>query len=94
MLQSESGHQTTIIAKELGITAIELNKILQSKGVQMRIGNTWVLKSKYQNMGYTKTKTYSYTDSHGITQTSIQTIWTEKGRKFIHEIFSMDLVAI
>lgn len=84
VLQSNSTYTTNQIAKELGMSAIGLNRELQDLKIQYKQSDTWMLYSKYQNEGYTKTKTYSYTDSIGKQQTSMQTVWTEKGRKFIH----------
>jgi anti-repressor protein len=83
----------TIIAKDLGMSAKELNKKLHQKGVIYRQGQTWVLYSKYQDKGYTHSKTHTYTDTQGQKQTSIQTFWTEKGREFIHMLFGTDMVA-
>lgn len=88
VLQSESDITTTIIAKEMGMSAITLNKVLRNKGVQFRQGGAWVLYAKHQNKGFTKTKTHPYVDSHGKLQTSILTVWTEKGRQFIHSLLT------
>lgn len=86
VLMSESTYNTNNIAKEFGMSAKTLNSILQSKGVQYRQGGQWLLYHKYQNRGFTKTHTYAFTRMDGSTGTSIQTVWTEAGRKFIHEL--------
>lgn len=86
VLMSESTYNTNNIAKEFGMSARTLNSILQSKGVQYRQGGQWLLYHKYQNRGFTKTHTYAFTRLDGSTGTSIQTVWTEAGRKFIHEL--------
>ena len=91
VLCSDSGHATTIIAKELGMSAIALNQKLRDKGVLMKVAGVWVLKAQYQSMGYTKTKTHAFVDGHGRIQSSIQTVWMEKGRKFIHELLKINL---
>ena len=83
---SESTYNTNNIAKEFGMSARTLNSILQSKGVQYRQGGQWLLYHKYQNRGFTKTHTYAFTRLDGSTVTSIQTVWTETERKFIHEL--------
>jgi anti-repressor protein len=85
VLSSESTYNTNLIAKEMGMSAITLNQILKDKGIQYKQGETWILSFKYQNLGYTKTKTHSYTGPNGETKTSMLTVWTELGRKFIHE---------
>lgn len=84
VLQSQSTYTTNQIAKELGMSAIGLNEQLRALQIQYKQSGTWLLYAKYQNRGYTKTKTHTYTDSTGKTQTSMQTVWTESGRKFIH----------
>ncbi len=83
VLQSESAYTTTQIAKELGITATSLNLRLRNLQIQYKQSGTWVLYQKYQNQGYTKTRTYTY-NNNGETRTTMLTVWTEKGRLFIH----------
>jgi Rha family phage regulatory protein len=87
VLQAPGLIPTTVIAKDLGMSAVSLNKILSRAGVIYRAGNTWVLYYKYQDKGYTGTKTFVYSDSNGQDRSAIQTYWTEKGRAFV-----MDLV--
>ena len=86
VLQSESLIATNVIAKELGMSAVTLNRKLHGMGVIYNSAGTWVLYQKYQDRGYTKTRTYPYYDSIGNERTNVQTYWTEKGRKFIHEL--------
>ncbi|WP_430816598.1 phage antirepressor KilAC domain-containing protein [Carboxylicivirga sp. RSCT41] len=43
----------------------------------------WLLYAKYQDKGFTKTKTNLY-NNHGEIKTTMLTVWTEKGREFIH----------
>lgn len=75
---------TTTIAKELGMSAVTLNKKLKDLKIQYKHNGHFVLYSQYQDKGYTKTKTHTFLDSSGIQQVSIQTYWTQKGRAFIH----------
>lgn len=86
VLSSNSTYNTNLIAKELGTSAVSLNKILKDKGVQYFQNGTWVLKSEFQNKEFTKTKTFLYTSANGESKTSMLTVWTEKGRMFIHSI--------
>lgn len=85
VMDSKSAYATTLIAKEMGMSAITLNKILHECGVQHKVSGAWVLYSKHQEKGYTKTKTFTYTGHDGEQKTSMQTVWTEKGRFFIHQ---------
>lgn len=86
VLNSENTYTTTQIAKELGMTAQSLNKILKGLGVQFHQSGQWLLYAKYQAKGYTKTRTHTYTRSNGRINTNITLVWTEAGRMFIHTI--------
>lgn len=86
VLQSESTYTTTQIAKELGMGAPTLNRTLNDLKVQYKQNGTWLLYQKYQSKNFTKTKTYTYTSDDGQTKTSMQTVWTEEGRLFIHKL--------
>ena len=87
VLQSDSLHCANIIAKELGMSAVSLNRKLKDLGVQYKQGDTWVLYHKHQGKGYTRTRTHHYTDSRtGEQRTAVHTYWTERGRMFIHRL--------
>ena len=92
VLQSQSTYTTTQIAKELGMTAGMLNKRLRWAGIQFRQSGQWLLKAPYQNQGYTATRTHVWESRTGETGTSMLTVWTEKGRLFIHYLFEAYLV--
>lgn len=85
VLDSRGTYNINLIAKELGTSAVSLNRQLKDLGVQYCQNKTWVLTAKYQDKGYTKTKTFTYPDAHGVINTSMHTVFTEKGRKFIHD---------
>lgn len=86
VLTSHTTHLTNVIAKEMGMSAVTFNKRLQGLGIQYKERGTWVLTSKYQDKGYTKTTTHDYVKSDGSIGTRIQTEWTEKGRMFLHQL--------
>jgi len=86
VLQSSTSYNVSQIASELGLTAFALNQILTTNKVQYKRGGMWILYSNYQGKGYTDTKTWSGMTSDGRQKTNMQTVWTEKGRKFIHEL--------
>ena len=87
VLQSETVYDVNEIAKELGTSAITLNKRLNELGVQYKSHDIWLLYSKYQAKGYTKTTTE--VRKYGQkTVTTMRTVWTEAGRKFIHTLFN------
>lgn len=50
-------YTVTEIAKELGLrSATQLNKILAEKKIQYQVNGTWVMYSKYSNLGYEEIK--------------------------------------
>ena len=83
---STTSRTPNVIAKEIGLSAVTLNKRLQGIGIQYKEHGVWILTHKYQNRGYTKTATYNFIKSDGSVGSRIQTEWTEKGRRFIHEL--------
>ena len=85
VLTSKSGITTTVIAKELGMSAIALNSILAKKKIIYKVGKTWVMFAKYQDRGYQKSYTIHFNDSEGNPQTKIENNWTERGRRAIHD---------
>ena len=74
---------TTIIAKDLGMSANALNNKLHKMGVIYQVQGAWVPYSRYQDTGYCKSKTFPYVDKDGKQKTVIHFYWTEKGRQFI-----------
>jgi Rha family phage regulatory protein len=86
VLQAKNAWTITTIAKELDMTANKLNKILCDLSIQFKRDDHYVLHSKYNGNGYTKTKTHTYINHLGETNTNIQTTWTESGRNFIHNL--------
>ena len=86
VLQSRTLIPTNVVAKELGMSAIALNKFLNAKKVIYKSDNHWVLYAEHAGKGYTGTKTAIFLDSRGDYQSNIHTYWTEKGRAFIHAL--------
>ncbi len=86
VLMSQSTYSTNQIAKELGMSAVSLNRKLQELRVQYRQNGQWLLYAKYQDKGLTKTHTYTFYHADGSPGTSMQTVWTEAGRRMIHEL--------
>jgi len=83
VLQSSSVYVADQIAKELGITAITLNKKLVKMGILIRRNGQLVPTADYCGKGYTKSRTYAYTRSDGSQGSNCITVWTEKGRDFL-----------
>lgn len=85
VLKSDSTFNATQIAKEFGWGAPTLNEKLRQLGVQYKQNGQWLLTYKYQGKGYTEVDTYSRGIGEKI-RTFHNTVWTEKGRQFIHEL--------
>ena len=86
ILQSKGTVPITAIAKDYGMSGQAFNKLLHEKGVQYKQGDIWFLYSKYQDKGYTHSKSFDYRDSNGNPQTRMTTEWTQKGRLFLYEL--------
>ena len=85
VLGSESTYTTTQVAKELGMSAQLLNRLLHDFGIQFKQSGQWQLYAMYDQKGYIKTRTHTYTKKDGRIQTMLTTVWTEAGRKFLHD---------
>ena len=83
VLQSSSVYVADQIAKELGITAITLNKKLVKMGILIRRNGQLLPTADYCNKGYTKTRTFYYEKTDGTKGSNCITVWTEKGRDFL-----------
>ena len=82
VLQNKRTLTVNQIAKDYGMSAIKLNRLLHELGVQYKQGKVWLLYAKHQDKGYTQSHTWV-----DDTETSrISTRWTQKGRLFIYEL--------
>ena len=90
VLQSPDLVQTSVIAKDYGISPVAMNRILHDMGIQYKQGNIWLLYQKYADQGYTGTKTHTYKHSDGADGTRVWTYWTQKGRLWLYEMLKAD----
>lgn len=81
VLQSDTLLTVTQIAKDYGMGAPTLNRILYNLGIQYKKGHRWYLYHPYQNKGYTQSKTHLISAD----ETKDHMYWTQKGRLFIYE---------
>lgn len=87
VLQSVNTYTSTQMSKELGLREAEqLHKILKDKGIMFKQSGQWLLTAKYSEKGYTKPRTHQFTRNDGSIGTSTTTVWTERGRAFLHYI--------
>lgn len=84
VLLSETCLTTRQIAKELGMTAQALNRLLAAHRIQFYQSRQWMLYREYADKGLAQNRTFHYQDSKGKAQTQTQMVWTERGRLFIH----------
>ena len=85
-LQSVNTQTTTQVAKSIGMDAQKLNKHLKEAGIIFYQSGQWMLKQPYASWHLHSTRTQTYTRSDGSTGTSTYTVWTEKGKRFIHAL--------
>ena len=78
------------IAKDFGKSAKWLNRFLHEAGIQYRQGDIWLLYAKYQDQGYTSTKTQTFGGSDGEAHSRVHTYWTQKGRLFIYDLLKKE----
>lgn len=76
----------TQIAKDYGMSGSKLNKILNELGIQYKQSGQWFLYAKYQDKGYTHSKTIDIVRSDGRPDITMETKWTQKGRLFIYAL--------
>lgn len=88
-ISSDGTFTATQLAKEYGWGAETLNKKLKEMGIQYKQNGQWLLTAKYDGKGYTKSVPRTYTKLDGTTGTQMQTVWTSKGREFIHSLFKV-----
>jgi len=82
VLQNKSLLSVSKIAKDYGMSAMALNKLLYELGVQFKQGDIWLLYAKYQDRGYTQTSTHVIDADNS----KVSTKWTQKGRLFIYDL--------
>lgn len=90
ILQSNQLMPISLIAKDYGMGAQTLNNKLHELGVQYKQSDTWLLYAKYQDKGYTQSKTQTYQKKDGKTGTKLHTQWTQKGRLFIYDLLKQN----
>ena len=73
------------IAKDYGMSAKEMNKLLHGLGIQYQQDGQWLLYAQYQDKGYTHSKTVEFERSNGYMDSRLHTQWTQAGRKFLYD---------
>ena len=91
VLDSVTCITTTQLAKELDMTAQQLNRLLCQMRIQYWQSGQYLLYADYARQGYAKNRTHKRTFKHGIVYTETYLVWTERGRAFIHQLLDKQL---
>ena len=79
---------TTQLAKELGMTAQELNRRLCEMRIQYWQSGQYMLYAEFARQGFARSRTRKHTLKHGMVLTEMYLVWTERGREFIHHLLN------
>ncbi|MDT2390990.1 phage antirepressor [Enterococcus avium] len=82
ILANKSVTPISFIAKNYGMSARQMNKILHDFGIQYRQGKAWLLYAKYQNEGYTHIEMVPVQGTDNLKPIMK---WTQKGHLFIYD---------
>jgi phage antirepressor YoqD-like protein len=82
ILQNDSLLSVTQIAKDYGMSAKKLNRLLEEEKVQYKQSGQWFLYQKYADKGYTSSKTTVLDADRSV----MHTYWTQQGRLFIYSL--------
>ncbi|MGM0183384.1 hypothetical protein IGK74_002349 [Enterococcus sp. AZ150] len=82
ILANKSITPISFIAKNYGMSAVQMNRLLHKYGIQYRQGKAWLLYAKYQKEGYTHTEMVPVQGSDNLKPIMK---WTQKGHLFIYD---------
>lgn len=85
ILKSKSLVTIGQIAKDYGMSAQEMNKLLQRFKIQYKQSGQWLLYSNHHAKGYAHSETTEITHKDGSVSVRMHTKWTQKGRLFLYE---------
>ena len=88
VLDSVSCFTTTQLAKGMGMTAQELNRLLCLHGIQYGQSGQYLLYAPYARQGLATNRVHAYHDMFGTVHTTSSLVWTERGREFIYHLFN------
>ena len=88
VLDSVTCITTTQLAKELGMSAQELNRRLCEMRIQYWQSGQYMLYAEFARQGFAKSRTHKRVLKHGMVLTEMYLVWTERGREFIHRLLN------
>lgn len=92
VLGSQALIPITGIAKDYGMTAEFMNRLLHSLGVQYKKGRRWYLYETWQDAGYAATRTDPIPKKDGSVKVVESLQWTQKGKRFIHDLLAKNSI--
>ena len=92
VMESVDCMTTTQVAKEMGMSGVELYRWLIALGVLYWQSGEYMLYADFARMGLAKTRTHGRKNRLGVWHTARYPVWTEKGRKFLHDIMNDEKV--
>jgi phage antirepressor YoqD-like protein len=85
ILQSNATMTVTQIARDYGMSAMRLNKELESMRIQHKVRGQWILFAQFLEGGYVHSRAVDIVRSDGRHDVKYNTEWTTKGRIFLYE---------
>lgn len=85
ILQSNATMTVTQIAQDYGMSAMRLNKELESMRIQHKVRGQWILFAQFLEGGYVHRRAVDILRSDGRHDVKYNTEWTTKGRIFLYE---------
>lgn len=85
ILQSNATMTITQIAQDYGMSAMRLNKELESMRIQHKVRGQWILFAQFLEGGYVHSRAVDILRSDGRHDVKYNTEWTTKGRIFLYE---------
>ena len=85
ILQSNATMTVTQIAQDYGMSAMRLNKELESMRIQHKVRGQWILFAQFLEGVYVHSRAVDITRKDGQHDVKYNTEWTTKGRIFLYE---------
>lgn len=85
ILQSNATVTITQIAQDYGMSAVRMNKELESMRIQHKVRGQWILYGQFLTGGYVHSRAVDIIRSDGRHDVKYNTEWTTKGRIFLYD---------
>ena len=85
ILQSNATMTVTQIAQDYGMSAVRMNKELESMKIQHKVRGQWILFAQFLKGGYVHSRAVDIIRKDGQHDVKYNTEWTTKGRIFLYE---------